>query len=233
MRKNRSAGLIVSTFLLLGASSASALNLEVGLFLSSSVFANPVTTGNIGPVSGLPTQFQVDLTFGDTFVVGVFIENDDAEDLIGVFASVVTDSSLLAFVSGGYYSGILAETGAMAPPSLNPGPPAPSEKPNSPKSLATGTTSWVQAVSHLNIAGTTGIGPDVASFLTYTYIGGGGGDFIDFSPAFTEPDTTLVFRSGSVVGPITLQGLNNAPEPGTALLLGLGLLGLGMRRRRL
>ncbi len=84
------------------------LNLEVGIFLSSSEFANPVTVNNVGSVSGRPTDIDVFLTPGDVIAFGLTVENNDVEDTSAIFATFVTDSALLRLRSGAFYSGILA-----------------------------------------------------------------------------------------------------------------------------
>ncbi len=238
MSKSSIFGLIASTVLLFGAGGASALNLEVGIFLASSTFANSVTTNSVGDLSGLPNNITVSLTPGDVIALGFYVENNDGEDISAIFTSLVSDSTLIAFSSGGYYSGVLLEAGAMAPPSLSPGPPAPAEKPNSPKAQNTGTTSWVQAMAHTNAAGTTGAGPDVAGFATYTYTGTAGMTAVDLEIAVTAGDGLAIVGGGPLVGFVNFSDAGiNVPEPGTlaASMVSLGSVALVafVRRRRI
>ncbi len=62
MRKTRFLGLLTTASLAFGTTNANALNLEVALLLSSSVFANPITVVGVGSVSGLPNTFELSLT---------------------------------------------------------------------------------------------------------------------------------------------------------------------------
>ena len=75
------------------------------------------------------------------------------------------------------------------------------------------------------------------TFSLYTSFTPAGGtdaarEAMTFFETFSGQDIVVEFRptvAGSVVG---INGLQFVPEPGTALLLGLGLAGLGIRRRR-
>ncbi len=231
MRTLRIFGLTASLALALSAGSATALNLEVGFFLTSSVFANPVTVNSLGSLSGQPVDIDVVLTPGDRIVLEVWVENDDEEDLSAIFASLVTDFTQVRFQSGGY-SEILQESGAPMSPSLAPGPPAPFDKPNNPTSLLTGLENWVQAVAHTNAAGTTGRGPDIAAFLIYNYVGMGS-EVVDLTIALTAGDALATVGGLPLAGAIDFQSaVIHVPEPGTMLLVGLGLLGLGALRQR-
>jgi hypothetical protein len=71
-------------------------------------------------------------------------------------------------------------------------------------------------------------------YTTFTPAGGtdAAREAMTFFETFSGQDIVVEFRptvAGSVVG---INGLQFVPEPGTALLLGLGLAGLGIRRRR-
>lgn len=71
-----------------------------------------------------------------------------------------------------------------------------------------------------------GQGPDSAVLLAYQYIGPGGFDRVDITAAITAGDAVA-----GVVGPIDFtSAVVNVPEPGTAIFIGLGLLGLGRMR---
>ncbi len=217
MREKLIIGLIASS-LLVFSTTANALDIDAVFNLANS------TTANAPTVNGAQ-DWTLDLTAGDVIAFDVFVTNAPADVVQAVFASLVTDSTQMSFL-GGAFNNILTEETCVgflcSPATLAPGIGAPISKPNDPLSAGTGTTEWIQAVAHTNPGGANGAGPDVAVLLAYQYIGAGGGDLVNIDAAITAGDAVAGAGSVSVSGSVI-----NVPEPGTALLMGLGLFGLG------
>ena len=221
-RKNVIIGLIAS-LLLVFSTTANALDIDAVFNLANSTTANAPTVNS-------SQDWTLDLTAGDVIAFDVFVSNG-AEDVVqAVFASLVTDSTQMTFL-GGAFSNILTEATCVgffcSPATLTPGIAKPVSKPNDPQTLGTGTTEWIQAVAHTNPTGANGAGPDSAVLLAYQYAGAGGFDLVNIDAAITAGDAVAGAGSVSVSGSVI-----NVPEPGTALLMGLGLFGLGAAGRR-
>ena len=103
------------------------------------------------------------------------------------------------------------------------------EKPNDPASLGSGTEAWVNAFVHTNIDGASGPGGEVATRMSLQVLADLSSVTIDM--ALTPGDTITDENLVEFAGPLSLNGIVVTPEPGTALLMGLGLLALGVRTR--
>jgi hypothetical protein len=83
--------------------------------------------------------------------------------------------------------------------------------------------------------GTNGQGPDVVAQLGFTVLPGGANSGPLRFEVIIEPnsDTIAGPMGAEFAGPISLgSAMFVIPEPGTALLVGLGLIGLGVAGRR-
>lgn len=225
MNRNR-LGVVAITFAaaVFGSATAHGLSFSAEFNLANSVIANPVTVN-------VANRIALDLTPGDIFALNVIVENVPGDTLTAVFASLVVDGTQLQFL-GGAYSDILIEescTGPMcSPAALSPGIPSPIAKPSQPFHLATGTSYWIQAIAHTNVNGASGTGPDSGLILAFQYAGLGGYAPLEFATALTAGDAI----GGNVTSPINFSGAYiNVPEPGVAILLGLGLAAMSASKR--
>jgi hypothetical protein len=230
MRKNVIISLIAGAMLVLSTSAASALSVNAVINYGNSAVANGI--------AGTPTEAVADLTAGDVIGVSITIDNPTA-DLVGAaFATLTWDGNLVSYLGGGFTGPVLVGTCTgflCAAPSLGAGIAAPQLKPLSPFNQSTGDTDWLQVVAHTSTSGTNGEGPDVVANLGFTVLPGGAGlTQINFD-MILEPNSDTIAGPGGAAfaGPISLgNAVVNVPEPGTALLMGLGLLGLGVAGRR-
>jgi hypothetical protein len=196
---------LMVALLLFSASSASALNFY---------FGTPSAT-SVAP--------------GETFTVQLFLDTEGSTQVTTIFMSTITaDVSKVAFVSGNSPGQILfnvssfegvarAQQASTGVPGDDPG-----------------------RVRAANFATTNPVGSGIASanqlLTTLTFVGVAPGT-TTISPLLelgTNPDSVSIAQvnvtASSTVGPgfsVTV-----VPEPGTALLMGLGLAGLGLAGRR-
>jgi hypothetical protein len=167
------------------------------------------------------------LAAGNLIAMQVVISNPNNESLTGIFSSVVFDGAQLDFLgSQGVPSEILVGGTTFSSTSLTK-VANPDIKINTPNpDDGSGGPVWVQATAFGSGAGTDGAGPDSYNIFFAVRPGVASNATILLSHEFTAGDATdaptLNLESAAI----------NIPEPGTALLMGLGLVGLGAAGRR-
>jgi hypothetical protein len=165
------------------------------------------------------------IAIGETFTIQMRIDTEGATDTTSIFLSTFADPAVIDFVSGVSPGVALADfsTGEVlaraSQPTLDPGDPP----------------GFVRAASFVT-ATPTGTGVSNANQLlaTLTFIGvDAGSTTIDaiYSASDTITASQVPVPSGSV-GLGSSLVITVVPEPGTALLMGLGLAGLGLAGRR-
>jgi len=197
------------------------------LFKSMLIAAIAIGLSSAAASAGIIVSYDNDaagpLAVGDTVNVDVNVSYDgNPPELTGIFTSTEWDSSVLSlqgFTSAPFAiffgsDGFLAN---VAQPGNFPGDPA-------------GSLRTIQFGANPGQFG--GAGPaTLITTLTFEVVGLGSGDV---SGTLLTGDG--VFTTAGVVesGSVTLGGTSIAivPEPGTALLMGLGLAGLGVAGRR-
>lgn len=175
---------------------------------------------------------------GDEFTLGFTVENRDADELRYLFTSIIYDPNVLVFLGGAADSILLEIVGGFIPIALSP-LRAPEPSVVSPEDTLLGLTHVAPPGSP---SGTSETGPDLAFTVTFGILDATTPTMI--LQAFLPTDTANVndtiycgVGAGSGICDIEsaaifdFQNFAIIPEPSTALLMGLGLVGLGVRRR--
>ena len=232
MRKNFFVALIAAVALL-GATAATALDVVASLNAGGSSVANGFVDNGDGTISS-------DLTAGDFLVLDITAANPLGELVAGVFTTLSYDSTQLSF-AGGNHSDIFQNATCTGfncvPPALSSVTPA-GQKANSPLTLGTGTEGWIQIIGHTStfqetmggLPGVRGTGPDVAAQVAFQVLVSGTLEIVlgvgELAGDSVSSGVSSASYTGLVFNPVPV------PEPGTALLMGLGLMGLGAAGRR-
>jgi len=218
-------GLITASLLVLGTSTASALTIDAriaGVF-TDTTFTTPVA-GAAPNAGGDVYNFAVQT--GQGVVVEIDIANPEADLLSAIFVSMIVQSEHVGLLGAIASPEILTGGTFLNPTSLvdiNSG---------SLKSNAPGPPGevWIQAVSYADVHGSNETGPEVAAVQLFFEVLSGGEQegMLLFDLQLTDGDVIEFANSTTFSGAL----ITVMPEPGTALLLGLGLLGLATTQRR-
>jgi hypothetical protein len=229
---NTGSQLLIATSLaiicLFGSLPASALRLDanvLGVFTDSTL-ATSVAGVTIDPDGDAATA---PLTAGHMILIGIEVSNPAAETIQAIFASLV--------VQGDQIAGSL---GARLPPTMLKGPGpfdqslvnvnSGSVKNSQPGGFGSPGDVWVQAPAYALQTGANGTGPDAIQILFVVAEGLAIGDFVTFEMGMTAGDA-IAGPAGSISTTFSSTVIQVIPQPGTALLIGLGLIGLGARQR--
>jgi hypothetical protein len=204
---------------------ANALRLDanvLGVFTDSTL-ATSVAGTTIDPDGDAATA---PLAAGHMMLIEIEVSNPAAETITGIFASLVVQGDQISH-----------SLGTRLPPTMLKGP-GPSDqslvnvnsgdsKGSQPGGFGYPGDVWVQAPSYALQTGANGTGPDAIQILFVVAEGLAIGDFVTFEMGMTNGDS-ISGPSSTTFSSTVIQVI---PQPGTALLLGLGLIGLSAKQR--
>jgi len=229
MRKNLILGFVTAALVVFGAASASALALDatIGGIFTDSGLGTPIASVVIDGEGNA----TADLAAGNAVLININVDNSAGDAIEALFASLTIQGDQTNFLGPNAPGSILAEAGFGGGSLANIGTGA--VKVNTPNAPGAAGDVWIQALAYGTAGGVDGSGTTTANIsLLFIVSGASGGDFVGFDLGTSLGDAITAPGGASVA--TTFSGATiNVPEPGTALLMGLGLAGLaGAGRRR-
>jgi hypothetical protein len=227
MRKNLIVGLMTAAIVVFGATSASALAIDATVLDIFTTSSSGTSIGDLA-IDGEGNATGT-LAAGNAIMLNIHIDNTAGESLETLGASITFQGDQTDFLAGIAPGSILAEAGFGGASLARIA--APAIKGNTPNPAGTAGDVWVQALAYGSPGGVNGTGTQTADIqLLFIVSGASGSDQVDFGLSLTTGD---VIEFGGIAVATTFSGaVVNVPEPGTALLMGLGLAGLAGAGRR-